>query len=125
MRRVTALYDDALAPLGINVAQFSLLGNVDRHEPVSLTSLGVILDLDRSTIGRNVKLLVARGLLIRGTGAQDSREATVRLSDAGRETLREARPVWTGAQRRIEAALGDEGTRSLHRLLDGLAVEAA
>lgn len=124
MRRVTALYDEALEPIGINVAQYSLLENVSRTEPVSLTALGAILELDRSTIGRNVKLLVERGLLERGASEQDQRETTVRLSDAGREVLRDALPVWAHAQKRIETALGNEGTDTLHRLLDGLGAEA-
>ena len=37
-RRLTARYDAALAPLGLNLAQFSLLRNVERTGPVSLTT---------------------------------------------------------------------------------------
>src|SRR4051794_24743998 len=56
-RRMTTVYDDALAPVGINLAQYSLLKKIRRTAPVSLTDLGAAMDLDRSTIGRNVKVL--------------------------------------------------------------------
>lgn len=50
-RRVSSYYDEALAPLGVNIAQFSLLRNIDRMAPVSLTDLGMRVELDRSTVG--------------------------------------------------------------------------
>jgi hypothetical protein len=34
-RRLTARYDEALEPAGINLAQFSLLRNIRRQGPVS------------------------------------------------------------------------------------------
>lgn len=119
-RRISAVYDEALSPSGINVAQFSLLRNIARHEPVSFTTLGAILELDRSTVGRNVKLLERRGILASGTSGDDLREATASLTQAGRTILREAEPAWSAAQARIEAALGADGTAALHRLLEGL-----
>lgn len=38
-RRVSSYYDEALAPLGVNIGQFSLLRHVNRLAPVSLTEL--------------------------------------------------------------------------------------
>jgi AraC-like DNA-binding protein len=67
-RKRTSIYDDALAPVGVNIAQFSLLRNVERGEPVSLTELGQRIELDRSTVGRNVKVLVKSGLIARAGG---------------------------------------------------------
>ena len=119
-RRVTALYDDALSPSGINVAQFSLLRNVGRHGPISLTELGRRLDLDRSTIGRNVKLLLGRDLLARTETGDDLRETVVKLSDSGRAVLDDAEPAWNAAQVHVETTLGDDGARMLHQLLGAL-----
>ena len=56
-RKVTAIYDAALAPVGVNAAQYRLLRSIERAAPLSLTELGRLTELDRSTIGRNVKLL--------------------------------------------------------------------
>ena len=118
-RKTTALYDAALAPAGINVAQFSLLRRIERLGPVSLTELGREAELDRSTVGRNVKVL-ERLRLVRLAPAEDQREAAVRLTLAGAEAIRRAAPLWEDAQRRIEAALGADGAEQLRTLATSL-----
>ena len=50
-RKTTALYDSILEPAGVTLAQFSLLRKVKRAGTVSLTKLGQLTELDRSTIG--------------------------------------------------------------------------
>lgn len=55
--KIGAVYDDALALLRINVAQYSLLRLVQHRQPVSFTGLGRIAEFDRSTVGRNVRVL--------------------------------------------------------------------
>ena len=117
-RRLTAAYDAALEPFGINVAQFSLLRNIDRHGPVSLTVLGDILDLDRSTLGRNVRVLGRRGL-VQLAQSTDKREASVMLSASGRHTLEAALPTWRTVQTDINTKLGD-GAAQLQALLGAL-----
>jgi DNA-binding MarR family transcriptional regulator len=114
-RKTTALYDAALAPVGINVAQFALLRRIERAQPVSLTEIGRLADLDRSTVGRNVKVVERLGL-IRMAAAEDQREAAVTLTPAGAETLLRAAPQWEEAQRYVEAALGTDGARALRAL---------
>jgi DNA-binding MarR family transcriptional regulator len=118
-RKTTALYDAALAPVGINVAQFSLLRRIERLEPVSLTELGREAELDRSTVGRNVKVL-ERLRLVRLTPAEDQREAAVGLTRAGTQALWRAAPLWEDAQRRIETALGADGAKQLRTLATSL-----
>ena len=54
---MTALYDSILEPAGVTLAQYSLLRRIERAGSVSLTRLGRITELDRSTVGRNVKAL--------------------------------------------------------------------
>lgn len=106
-RKLSALYDGALLPTGINIAQFSLLRNVQRRQPVSLTELGRHLELDRSTLGRNVRVLERMGLLRFGRG-DDHREALVLLTDQGAETLQTALPLWQACQDDITDRLGLE-----------------
>lgn len=118
-RRVSALYDDALAPLGINIAQFSLLRNVGRMAPVSLTDLGARVELDRSTVGRNAKVLEKSGLLTISQG-KDQREAMLALTDAGRTILAEGAQNWDRAQDEIEARLGPGNIDTLRSLLAAL-----
>lgn len=104
-RKFSTLYDEALEPVGINIAQFSLLRIVRRHQPVSLTELGRIAGLDRSTIGRNIRVLQRDGLITAAKG-EDQREAAVTLSQAGHEVLARAEPLWEQCQAMIEARVG-------------------
>ena len=69
-RKATSIYDTALEPTGVNIAQFSLLRSIKRATAVSLTELGRMTDLDRSTVGRNVKVLERMGL-VRVAGIDD------------------------------------------------------
>ena len=119
-RKVTAMYDDALTPVGVTLAQFRLLRLIERAPgPLSLTELGRVAELDRSTMGRNVRLL-QRQDLVRIAPGGDQREATVRLEEAGRQALRDATPLWSDAQRRIETVLGTDTARQLQTLLQSL-----
>ncbi len=118
-RKMTARYDAALAPIGINLAQFSLLRNVSRLGSVSLTELGRKVELDRSTIGRNVRVLQRMGL-VQVTPGADQREATVALAEAGRDVLQRGAPLWDGVQDRIASDLGAAGVAHLRALLNSL-----
>ncbi len=114
-RKTTALYDEALAPAGVNLAQYSLLRRIERAGTVSLTELGRLAELDRSTVRRNVKVL-ERLRLVRFESAEDHREAAVRLAPIGAETLRRAAPLWEEAQQSVETILGVGGAEQMRTL---------
>jgi DNA-binding MarR family transcriptional regulator len=114
-QNTTALDDAAREPAGLNLAQFSLMRKIERAGPVSLTELGRMAELDRSTVGRNVKVL-ERLRLVRLAPAKDQREAAVKLTRAGAGALRCAAPLWEQAQRRVETALGAGGAKQLRAL---------
>lgn len=118
-RKTSAIYDDALTPLGINVAQFSLLRKIWRAESISLTELARKADLDRSTIGRNVKVL-QRMRLIKSAASDDHREANVALTDEGLDLVERGGVLWDKAQDEIEIRLGHNGVEQLQALLDAL-----
>lgn len=118
-RKMTARYDAALAPIGINLAQFSLLRNINRAGSVSLTELGRRVELDRSTIGRNVRVLQRMGL-VQVTPGADQREATVALAEPGLDVLRRGAPLWDGVQDKIVSDLGAAGATQLRALLKSL-----
>jgi DNA-binding MarR family transcriptional regulator len=118
-RKLSSYYDEALAPLGINIGQFSLLRNIKRLQPVSLTELATKVELDRSTVGRNTKVLERMGLVTIGHG-DDQREALLSLTEQGSELLARGAPLWDGVQDDIEARLGAEKTRQLQELLAAL-----
>ncbi|WP_159995006.1 MarR family winged helix-turn-helix transcriptional regulator [Roseomonas sp. 18066] len=116
-RKISAIYDAALAPVGVTIGQLSLLRRVRRHGPLSLTELGRLAELDRSTIGRNARVLEKMGLVEGRTGA-DQREALLALSPAGLALLEQAAPLWDAAQAEIEGRLGAEGLAAIARLAE-------
>lgn len=115
-RRLSARYDAALAPLGITVAQFSLLRAIRRKPRLSLTELAERTELDRSTIGRNVRVLERDGLVTLSPG-RDAREQSLALTAHGETLLAAADPLWAGAQRDLANALGAPNATLLTQLL--------
>lgn len=118
-RKATALYDQALEPVGLNLAQYSLMRRIEYAGSPSLTELGRLAELDRSTVGRNVRVLEKMGLA-RLAAAHDLRESAVCLTDAGAEALAAAAPLWDQAQQQIESTLGADGAKALRRLAAAL-----
>ena len=118
-RGVTRLYDDALAPVGLNAAQFSLLRNLQRLGQPSITCLAEAMGLDRSTLGRNLKVVQGMGLVVLGEGC-DQRSRQVALSEAGLRVLEQGAPLWEQAQQALAKRLGADKRAELMLLLDDL-----
>jgi DNA-binding MarR family transcriptional regulator len=119
-RKATQLYDDALAPAGLRITQYSLLANLDRHGAIAMTKLAELLGMDRTTLTRNVGPLERDGLIVlRSTG--HGRTKLVTLTESGRRRLRAAFPYWLQAQERFDRALGTEPAGDLARLANAIA----
>ncbi|MFJ2985624.1 MULTISPECIES: MarR family winged helix-turn-helix transcriptional regulator [unclassified Pseudomonas] len=118
-RGVSRHYDEALVGFGINVAQFSLLRHLQRLDRPSITTLAEAMGLERSTLGRNLRVLEADGLVALADG-DDQRNRVVVLTAAGIERLQAAYPAWEQAQRRLVEQLGEGQRDELVRLLGQL-----
>jgi DNA-binding MarR family transcriptional regulator len=103
-RAVSQIYDDALAPSGIKITQFSLLRGVQRNEPVAISVLADELDLDRTTMARNLAPLERDGLVTLAAG-EDQRVTEVRLTAKGSAVVARAYPLWEQAQAEIARRL--------------------
>jgi DNA-binding MarR family transcriptional regulator len=104
-RALTQLYDDAMAPAGLRVTQFSLLRTLARRGPTRITELAAALLLDRTALSRNLDPLAARGLVAIVAG-RDARTREVALTAAGEGALRAALPHWKRAQAAVAGRLG-------------------
>ena len=102
----TALYDEALAPTGLKVTMYRLLKKAAEGEPPSISELARRMGLDRSTLGRNVRVLEREGLVVLRPANADGRERTVALTAGGRSALEAAVPLWRRAQRDMRARIG-------------------
>ncbi len=107
---LTALYDEALAPHGIKVTQFSLLCAIARRKDPNLTELSVATGLDRSTLGRNLRVLEGMGLVAPAAG-DDGRDRIVALTARGRATVRAAARSWSRVQDSLTGNLGPDAAR--------------
>ena len=105
-RKMTAIYDAELDAYGINIAQYSLMRLVINNNPVSLTRLGDIAGLDRSTVGRNVTVLARQGWLQVDRDGMDKRQQQVSITPEGEALIRDAFPSWQRCQHIIEERLG-------------------
>ncbi|CAK9888009.1 MULTISPECIES: MarR family winged helix-turn-helix transcriptional regulator [Pseudomonas] len=119
-RGVSRHYDEALEGFGINVAQFSLLRHLRRLDQPSISTLAEAMGLDRSTLGRNLRVLQADGLVALAEG-QDLRNRIVLLTEQGRARLLAAEPAWEQAQSGLVESLGEGRRDELVRLLELLA----
>jgi DNA-binding MarR family transcriptional regulator len=99
-RAVSNLYDEALADSGIKITQFSLLRAVQRTEPVAVSVLAGEMELDRTTLARNLLPLERDGLIVLASGS-DQRVTEVRSTAAGRAAVARALPMWEAAQLKI------------------------
>ena len=104
-RAVTQLYDEVLAPSGLRGTQFSVLAVVSAAGAATMTELADTLVMDRTTLTRNLKPLLDRGLVERGEG-EDRRQRPIAITPAGRDALGQALPLWEKAQARIAGGLG-------------------
>lgn len=85
--------------------QLTVLSVVAEHEGESQTALVQRTGIDRSTLADIVRRMQRKGLLQRRRTKEDARAYAVRLTDAGRDVLREAAPHSKRADERILAAV--------------------
>ncbi|WP_186161793.1 MarR family winged helix-turn-helix transcriptional regulator [Burkholderia gladioli] len=115
-RFLTAIYDDAFRPFGINAPQFSLLVLIVDLGPLTRSNLGRSNQHDRSTLTRNLQPLIAQGWVEETREAGDRRIRLLSLTERGNALLREAASAWQAAQARAKAQLGEHGARALMEL---------
>lgn len=113
-RRTSQLYDHALAPVGLSLNEYSILRRLDAAQ--SLGALAHTLGMDRTTLTRNLKPLLAAGWIKTQRG-EDARQKWVVLSRSGRGLLVRALPHWQAAQTQLETLFGSASTERLHATL--------
>lgn len=116
-RMVTRHYDHYVATCGLKNTQYALLSYAVSLEPVRPVDLARHMQMDASTLTRNMQPLVAQGWLKMCAG-NDARSRRIEVTAAGREKQAQAQRVWQEAQITIVAQLGAERVAALHQLLE-------
>jgi DNA-binding MarR family transcriptional regulator len=124
-RVVTSVYEDELRPLKLTVSQMIILALTTKQEQVRAVEIARLLQMDASTVSRNVERMRARGWLEHVPG-DDERSRPLRLTRVGKSVLRDATLAWERAQAKAVDLVGREGVALLRRLTkDVLATKSA
>jgi DNA-binding MarR family transcriptional regulator len=115
-RMVTAIYDEALSETGLKTSQFNLLVAVTNREESRPAELAKILEMDESTLSRNVERMCARGWL-RLEPDNDRRSHLIKVTDKGLALIHKGYPAWQKAQDEVSRRLGADSVAALRSVL--------
>jgi DNA-binding MarR family transcriptional regulator len=104
-RALARRFDDVLRPFGLTSGQFSLLMSLNRPGAPTIGEVAHLLALDRTTLTANLKPLERRKLLNVVVDAKDRRNRRLEITDAGRDALAAALPVWRATHDEIDTTL--------------------
>ncbi len=122
-RAVTQYYDAALEECGIKATQLTLLVVLSLAGPVAVGTLAEELVMDRTTLTRNVELLVRDGLAEVVPG-KDKRMKLLQSTEKGRIILSKAIPLWEEAQSGLVSRLGKQNWTDLSQKLAAITTMA-
>ena len=105
-RVLSRLYNDALRPHGLTAAQLNLMVGIQLMKGASASDIGRALELERSTLSRNLHLLKANEW-VTVEPLEGGVENSVELTADGRHKLVDAYPTWRRAQREARRLLGE------------------
>jgi DNA-binding MarR family transcriptional regulator len=122
-RRLTQLYDEALAPSGLRNTQFTILAELSRRvkDPPTMSQLAESLVMDRSALGHNLGPLERDGLILLEEGEEDRRRRYVTMTSEGKARLKRAARFWQAAQNRFHEVYGITAAATLRSTLLGIA----
>ncbi len=115
-RVITNIYDNALRSLDLKVSQMNILVAAAKMGTARPIEVCEFLQLDVSTLSRNVERMKARGWL-EGVPDEDGRSQPFCLTPQGRKLLEKAIPAWSEAQNQVKKVLGDGIVEQLNQAM--------
>jgi len=106
-RLIGQAFDNQLQPSGLKATQFTLLATLDKMGSTPISKLAEVMVMDRTTLSRNLKPLVNKGL-ISILGEQDQRIRQVLLTKEGQGAFEQAKPHWQAIQNKMVERIGQE-----------------
>jgi len=86
-REIAKLMKAETSCCGITLPQCHILIEIEQKQEISIKELAQILELDKSTLSRNIDNMVNLGLLNRIVSIKDRRYTTITLTENGKETV--------------------------------------
>ena len=105
-RRISQLYDTALAPSGLKTTQRAILAEISRSEPTTVGALAEALVMDSGALAHTLKPLDRDRLVAIEIDPDDRRNRLITLTAEGRVKLTQTDALWAKAQQGFEIAFG-------------------
>ena len=119
-RVMTQIFDEELRPFGLISSQQTLLGSILRMGVATRAEIGRANCLDRSTLTRNLRLMLDAGWIEEVADKVQGRQRPLKLSKAGEDLLFSSMPAWRVGQSRAAKLLGQEGMSAIKTIADSL-----
>lgn len=116
-RRISLLYDSALAESGLKATQRAILAQVRRSEPTAVGALAEALVMDPGALAHTLKPLERDDLVAVGIDPRDRRNRSITLTTKGRAKLAQSDVLWERAQHGFETACGQVSSEDLRAAL--------
>ena len=120
-RVLTQEYDHAIVSSGLKTTQFTALAVLDELGSMSITELAEAMEIERTSLTRNLAVLQRDGLVTVLHG-RDARTRVVDLTPAGKRKFDESILLWNIAQARLVDRFGRKRYDSLRKELEDLRV---
>ena len=104
-RLISRVYNEALSARALTVSQFNILTVIVRREPVAPHQISAALQIEKSSLSRNIDLMRRKGWIItKSTG----RRSLISVTEEGRNVYKTALPSWKDAQQKALKLAGEE-----------------
>lgn len=123
-RRISQLYDTALAPSGLKATQHAILAQIHHLQATSVGALASALVMDPGALAHTLKPLQRDDFVEILPNKQDKRSKDIRLTRRGRAKLAETGALWLHAQAAFERSFGTAESAALRRAMALLASKA-
>lgn len=111
-RRLLRGFEEAARTAGLTAPQFTTLSLISGFGEITITHLAERLGTDRTTMTRNLDLLVRKGWVTEAE-SEDARRRILKLTKAGEAKLKAALPIWTRFQTGLVENIGDDTAKDL------------
>ena len=104
----------------MKVSHFSVLNAIANRKEMRPAELAILLEMDESTLNRNVARMCARGWFRLEPDKDDRRSHRITVTEKGVALLRKSYPAWQKAQNLVADRLGPDGVPALKSVVGRL-----
>ena len=113
---LTKIYNSALIKVDLKITQFSTLKNIQKLGKTNIRDLSSELELDRTTVLRNIEKLIEMDL-VSYKYENDDKNKMIQLTTVGKSKLREAIIIWKETEHKYIKALGIKNYKEIDTLI--------